>query len=365
MQGGITILLPYDGEPDAQPLDTTSAARSLCAQISRTGDQISRAAAARFAQLSEKLDQLAQRAQDGEPIQTELDTLEAEAAALRDLIEAEKRQLETLPKLDSSQEMRQGVPMPLDRVTKQIFERPPGNYRITRSAARSDIIAFLTMIADPDSETRLERLTAYDKRVLLAVGGLCENNRLQFSFAQLWAFMGGSGRLNARQREQMRHSLRKLAAIRIKCRIIAKKDRADLENESPLLLWESTSGVYKGQKVDAIEIAKKPRWLQIAEAMGQITAIPVNLFADGLSLTEQSISLTDYLTTQAAHMKRQKDFPRQMRLDSIAAAVGANIQNRAAKKAFCEKIETKLQHFTRTGFIKGYSRYAQGYKIDI
>ena len=356
------IILPYDGEPDAQPLDATAAARSLCAQISRTGDQISTAAAARLAALKARADQLAQQAQDGEPIQTELDTLEAEAAALLELIKRE--QLETLPKLDSSQEMRNGAPMPLDRVTRQIFERPPGNYRIKQAdKPKSPLIALLSIGATPDTVQRLEKLTAYDKRVLLAVGGLCENNRLQFTFTQLWAVMGGSGRLNARQREQMRQSLRKLAGTRIIAELKAGAD--SLKFDFALLEYSSIEGIYKGQKVDAIEISRRPQWLRIAEARRQITAIPLDLFADGLSLTEHSITLTDYLTTQAAHMKRQKDFPRQMRLDSIAAAVGANIQNRAAKKAFCEKIETKLDHFTRTGFIKGYSRYAQGYKIDI
>lgn len=375
MANGI-IILPISDEPDARPMtaaERAEAVRRLCAQVQQTGDQISAAALQQVRQtapqqlaaLSDQLDQLAQRAAElaaahDEPARTELDSIAAEYEALRQLIEAE--QLDRLPKLDNLPEMRQGLPMPLDRVTRQIFERGAGRWKVTQSAAQSAIIALLEIGATADTVQRLEKLTAYDKRLLLAVGGLCENDRLQFTFAQLWAAMGGGSRLNARQREQMRRSLWKLSGTRIKTTLTAGADSIKLD--FALLEYAAIEATYKGQKVDAIEISAKPKWLKIAEARRQITALPFAVFADGLSLTEQSIALSDYLLTQIAHMKRQKDFSRQMRLDSIATAAGANIADWTAQKAFCAKIEKKLAHYAATGFIAGFTRYAHGYKIE-
>lgn len=374
MANGIIILPISEPEQDARPLtaeERAAAVRSLCAQVQQTGDHISAAAAQqvqqispeRLAALADQLDQLAQRVQaaadqsDDEPPRTELDTIEAEAAAL--LAEYAKYP-EILPLL----EMRQGTPMPLDRVTRQIFERGAGSYRITQSAARSDIIALLEIGATAETVQQLEKLTAYDKRLLLAVGGLCENNRLQFTFAQLWAAMGGAGRMNARQRDQIKQSLRKLACTRIVGQVQRKKDRTNVNFDFPLVMYEYADGLYKGQLVDIIEIAKKPRWLEIAEARQQITAVPFDIFADGLKLTEKSIALSDYMLAQIAHMKREKEFSRHMRLEKLATEAGAKIADHKARREFCEKVEKKLAHFAATGFIAGFTRYAQGYKIE-
>ena len=357
MANGI-IILPIGEEPDARPMtaaERAEAVRRLCAQVQQTAPQL--------AALS---DQLAQRAAElaadhEEPARTELDSIAAEYEALRQLIEAE--QLDRLPKLDNLPEMRQGLPMPLDRITRQIFERGAGRWKVTQSAAQSAIIALLEIGATADTVQRLEKLTAYDKRLLLAVGGLCENERMQFTFRQLYEAMGGRGNLGANQREQMQRSLWKLSGTRIKTTLTAGADSIKLD--FALLEYASIEATYKGQKVDAIEISAKPKWLKIAEARRQITALPFAVFADGLSLTEQSLAAGDYMLTQIAHMKRQKEYSRCMRLDKIAAEAGARIDHHEARRKFREKIAAKLTHYASIGFIRGFSEYAQGYKIEL
>lgn len=263
--------------------------------------------------------------------------------------------------------MKEGVPFPIDKVTQMIFERSEDEKKIkvTLSEQCGDIIAWLEFMATDETKQQLEKLTPYDKRMLLAIGYLCENNHYQFTFAQLWETMGGKhSNLNKRQREQMKKSLRKLACTRIIARIPASDGIAELDFS--LIAYSACEAVYKGQHVDAINISERPTWLEIAKMRdNQLTAIPIEAFSDGLSLTDRSIALSDYMLTQIAHMKNQKDFPRQMRLDKLAEKAGTAISDHKARQEFCGKVETKLSHFAKIGHISGFTQYANGYKINV
>jgi len=399
MQNGIIILPIGEESPDAQPVNTAAAVHSLLAQIDRTGDQIGAAASQqvrqispqRLAVLADQLDQLAQRAaelaadQSDEPARTEADTAAAEFEVLRQILaaeaaelaaaEAEKRaaELAALPKVDQLPQFTEGIPQPVDKVTHNIFVAANdggqryGEYRITRSSkdAKSPLIAILGFSATRDSVERLEALTAFDHLILLAIGGLCENGIMHFSIGQLWRAMGNRGELNGRDRNKIRHSLEKLSRTRIYLRQTAFD--FSREDDFALIEYRYRAEAYRGKKVQCIYMLAAPAWLEIARAQRQITKIPFEAYADGTPMTEQGMALSIYLLQEIAHMRNQKDYPRQMRLDTLAEAAGANISHHEARRKFCRKIETKLTYYAnmKSPYIASWSRYENGYKIKI
>lgn len=396
MPDGI-IILPISDEPDAQPADPAAAVRGLCDQLDRTGDQIRAAAVQslqqispqRLAALSDQMQQLAQRVQDAtaaaeqdgsgeEPARTELDSLRAEFAALQRVFaaeEAERRaaELAALPTLDSLPQMRKGMPLPVDKVTRGIFKPAAdggqryGEYTIRRSKtdAKSPILAILGFSATKDSIERLEALTGFDNLVLLAIGGLCENGVNGFSYSQLWRAMGNRGEIGGYDRSRIKRSLQKLA----KCRIYLKQTAFDfsIETDFALLEYRATTVKYHGQKAGFISILARPAWLEIADAQNQLTKVSFDVYADGDALTDQGAALSIYLVREIAHMRNQRTFPREMRLDTIAAAAGVNITHRESKRRLCKRIEAKLTHYAtmKNPFIKGFVKYENGYKIKL
>ena len=364
MQDGIIILPTEPAEPAEGATEAAAAVQSLTETAGRVSTQIRGAA---LAGIAGRLDGLARRAQAAadaaEPDPAELDSIEAEYKELVRLCPELLPELQPLPALD-------GLPMPLDRITRQIFAQrgEPGKYRVKQNrSTQAPIIALLEIGATPDTVQRLERLSAYDKRLLLTVGGLSENGLQQFSFAQLFDAMGGQSRPGTKQLEQMQRAIARLCSCFVRLEFTEASGTPNekaLKLGFPLLSMKYAAARYHGQEVTAIHLLERPTWLHIAELRKQITAVPFTVFSDGLPLTENSIAVSDYLLTEIAHMKRQKDFSRHMRLDSIAAGAGVDIAHREKRRRLADKIEKKLMHFSAVGHIRGFERYAGGFKIS-
>ena len=380
MQDGI-IILPTD--LDAEPVNPADAARSF---LDAYDQQTAELAALRAQAINTAADLAALKVQEirrkaaeaaeadaaaaaHEPPRTAADTAAAELAALREMLDT----VQSLPELQPIPDQLDGLPMPLDRVTKQIFapeqnekgelQRRTGEYKVRQNKSKQSPIIAVLDFGTPDTVQRLDRLTAYDRRVLLAVGGLCENGIMRFSFTQLFHAMGGTTKPKAQQREQMRNALHKMR-FGVKVELPADDGGAALKLDFTLLDSVVVSVNYQGQTAEAIQLTQKPLWLKIAEARKQITALPFAVFADGLSLTENSIAVSEYLLTEIAHMKRQKTFSRQMRLDSIAAGAGVDIAHREKRRRLADKVEKKLTHYAATGYIQGFAKYENGYTIS-
>ena len=387
MPDGIIILPISEPEQDPRPLtaeERAAAVRSLCAQVQQTCGQISAAAAQqvqqispqRLAELSERVQQLAQRVQQAaadecpdfpcseEPARAELDSIEAEAAALLD----EYQELLPLPPFT------EGIPQPLDKVTRGIFKPASdggqryGEYKIRqdKNDPTSPLIAILGFCATKDSLERLDALTGFDRLVLLAIGALCENKVMCFSYSQLWWTMGRRGECSSKDRKRIKHSLRKLAT----CRIYLKQTAFDfpIPDDFALIEYRARWKPYRGQPAGVIQMLAVPVWLEIARAQRRITKIPLDAYADGTTLTDQSATLSVYLLQEIAHMKNQPTFPRYMRLDTIAGEIGVDCSHREAKRRLCKKIEAKLDHYAsgmKNPYIDGWTRYENGYKIKI
>lgn len=380
------IIIPTD--LDAQPVNPAEAARSLCAQLDRTGDQISAAIKAaagqisnpqRLAALSDQLDRLAQSVQAAadqtseEPARTELDTVEAEAAALLDLIQAEQK-----PQLSEAARALpaelEKLPFPLDKVTRAITGNPAGSGSIDNASKqqRAQGIKLLTRLSlrfvDEAAQRKINQLTPFDRRVLLTLGGLFLNGAHTVTLAQLYAKMGGGGEMNATQRAKLSDSIENLCCTRVtadnSAELAVNPDGPRICLKFSLLEARQGLAEYRGRKVDAVTVLAMPQWLQLAEMRGQITRIPFEAFADGLRLTDQSSALSDYLLDRIAHMNSNPQHAEtHIRIDTAAEKCGADIGNRNTKQKFARKLEKKLKHYANIGHITGYRPYEHGFLI--
>ena len=377
------IIIPTD--LDAQPVNPAEAARSLCAQLDRTGDQISAAIKAaagqisnpqRLAALSDQLDRLAQSIQAAadqtseEPARTELDTVEAEAAALLELLNAEKRLDE--PAQDLPRQL-ENLPFPLDKVTRAITSNPAGRGSIDNAskAQRAQGIRLLTRLSlnfvGEAAKREIDRLTPFDRRALLTIGGLYMNGAHTVTLAQIYAKMGG-GRMNADQREKLAQSIETLCCTRVTA---DNSEERAVNPDAPKIklnfaLLEARIGLveYRGRTVDAVTVLALPQWLQLAELRGEITRIPFEAFTDGLRLTDQSSALSDYLLDRIAHMNNNPQHAEtHIRIDTAAAKCGAQLNNRSEKQKFARKLETKLKHYAAIGHITSYKPYESGFVV--
>lgn len=377
------IIIPTD--LDAQPVNPAEAARSLCAQLDRTGDQISAAIKAaagqisnpqRLAALSDQLDRLAQSIQAAadqtseEPARTELDTVEAEAAALLELLDAEKRLDE--PAQDLPRQL-ENLPFPLDKVTRALTSNPAGRGSIDNAskAQRAQGIRLLTRLSlnfvGEAAKREIDRLTPFDRRALLTIGGLYMNGAHTVTLAQIYAKMGG-GELKPEQREKLAQSIETLCCTRVTA---DNSEERAVNPDAPKIklnfaLLEARIGLveYRGRTVDAVTVLALPQWLQLAELRGEITRIPFEAFTDGLRLTDQSSALSDYLLDRIAHMNNNPQHAEtHIRIDTAAAKCGAQLNNRSEKQKFARKLEKKLKHYAAIGHITSYKPYESGFVV--
>lgn len=384
MDSGL-IILPIGEEPDAQPIDTAEAVRSLLAQIDRTGETISRAAAdavqqispQRLAVLADQLDQLAQRAREiseAEPERTELDSIEAEAAALLELM---KKEAEALPKIDEARALPaklDDLPFPLDKATRALFQNPAGRGKIDTAtkAQRAQGVHHFTALSlefvEEAVKKKINQLSPYDRHVLLTVGGLMSNGIDTVMPAQLFRKMGGKTNPNNAQRAQIFQSVKTLCCAWVTANNEAERrvnpDAPKINMEFALLEARICTVEYRGKRVDAIKILAMPQWLQLADLRGQITRVPFEAYADGLSLTTQNLDLSNYLLDRIARINANPEHAEpHIRIDTAADKIGAKIMHHEARKKFAAKMETKLKHYANIGHITGYRQYEHGFLI--
>lgn len=379
------IIIPTD--LDAQPVDAAAACGSLCAQLDRTGDQIRTAAAAAAQQISrgglqslaDQVQQLAQRVQDAaaaaeqgsEPPKTELDSIEAEYRALLALLDAEQKRLDE-PAQDLPRQL-ENLPFPLDKATRAITSNPAGKGSIDNASKqqRAQGIKLITRLSlefvGEAAKREIDRLTPFDRRALLTIGGLYMNGAHTVTLAQIYAKMGG-GELKPEQREKLARSIQTLCCTRVTADNSAE---CEVNPDAPKIklnfaLLEARIGLvqYRGRDVDAVTVLALPQWLQLAEMRGEITRIPFDAFTDGMRLTDQSSALSDYLLDRIAHMNNNPQHAEtHIRIDTAAEKCGAQLNNRSEKQKFARKLEKKLKHYAAIGHITGYKPYESGFVV--
>ena len=149
-------------------------------------------------------------------------------------------------------------------------------------------------------------MTAYDKRVYLAVCALYEAGNERITAGMIYRAMGGEGYPNQKKYEKLKQSIEKMAVVRISIdneqEAIKYKYHSFCVTNDYLLNCSSVEKIeLKGGKSDySIHIFEKPVLMRYAEEHKQVTTYTPEQFKMPLSMTEMNCAIDDYLRYRIA-----------------------------------------------------------------
>ena len=217
-------------------------------------------------------------------------------------------------------------------------------------------------------------LTAFDKRVFIAVSAIYAQKVEFTTTGQIYTAMGGSGKPNLKQKEKINESLTKMGAARVyldnTLETSVNKKYDLFKYDGDLLPFERVSAYINNTLVDsAIHIFREPPLMTFARERKQITTITRKLLEIPISQTEDNLQITDYLIERIAAMKRPgnnlnhkilyKTVFEKCKMD------GKSNKDRTSRSRTPDKIKKCLDHFQQQGFIKGYKQIKDGVEIEI
>lgn len=220
----------------------------------------------------------------------------------------------------------------------------------------------------------VKKLTAYDKRVYIAVNGLYAAGYDIISINQIYSVIANTKtKPNSKDREKINKSLSKMAA---RLHLDNTKEINETYAKYPLFKYDGAllpfdriEADFNGNHADAIRIYRPASegtsadralpLVKFAKQRGQITTITSQVFGS-LSLTDSNLAIEDYLIEQIGHIKKGSINPKMLYSTILAAT---NQTTGSQKTRAKEKIKALLDHFKNTGFIKDYATGPDGVTI--
>lgn len=215
------------------------------------------------------------------------------------------------------------------------------------------------------------KLTAYDKRVFIAVANLAKQGHWITTAEQIYKAMGNKGRPNAATIEKILESVEILSRARVyidnteETKLYTKYEK--IKGSFYLLATEQVTAYAKGVIVkDAIKILGIPQLLTFAENRGQVTTTPLALLESPMSQTEANLLLEDYLFSRIARMKNAKRLSKTQKTILIETIYQkCSIATYKQKQRLSDKIITILDHYKNKGWIKGFTLTDRSIDIEL
>lgn len=185
-------------------------------------------------------------------------------------------------------------------------------YRTGKGANNEDAyVLFSINFEELEKEIKVsKKLTAFDKRVYIAVAGLYSGGNEVISLTQINKTMGNKGNANKRQREKICNSLKKMESTKIT--LDSTDEHKILKNYpkfnyygSLLPLEMVTAEINNILTEGAIHILRTPPMLDFAKGRKQFSTIPLYLLETEVSKTEKTLAIEDYLIERIARIKRE------------------------------------------------------------
>ena len=272
---------------------------------------------------------------------------------------------------------------PLDKVNKNIWDslaqEKDGQLRFAFDTIRRNKEPEALVLCSIDfnslEDTGItKRLTAYDKRVYIAVNGLYSAGYDVISINQIYSVITNRRtKPNANDREKINKALTKMASrVHLNNFNEVKKgyNYPKYKYDGALLPFDRIEAEVNGKLTDgAIRILRPAEegnalnralpLVQFAKQRNQYTTISSEIFG-ALSLTDSNLEIEDYLIEQIGHIKRG-GLNSKMLYESVLTATHqtTKMQRMRAK----EKINALLDHFKTTGFISNYTTDKDGITI--
>ena len=204
-----------------------------------------------------------------------------------------------------------------------------------------------------------KQLTPFDKRVYIAAAALYNAGNEVISATQIHKMMGNKEQPAPNQTKKINDSITKMGAARI---FLSNEKEKQVNKKYPLYQYDGAllpferliSYINNTLTDSAIHLFREPPLVDFARKRQQVTTISRQLLESPVSKTEKNLQLEDYLLERIAHMKSTKSkAPRKMLLNTIYEKSG--ITTKKQKDRAPERIKKYLDHYKKTGWIKGFT----------
>ena len=285
--------------------------------------------------------------------------------AIQNQIERAKKEA-NLPKITARPV--HSLDYPLDKPNSKIWNLlttadPNGQLKLDintgkRGSEQNAVVVYAINFEDlPDNVAISKNLTQYDKRVYIAVAALFNGGNEVVSVSQIYRQMGNTGSPAPNQIKKINDSLTKMGIARIyvdnEKEAAAQKKRAHYKYDGSLLPFERVEAYINNSFCDAaVHIFREPPLISFARERKQITTIPRKVLESPISKTEANLQIEDYLLERISHMKDKKAEPKLL---YATIYDNCNIKEKKQRQRVKDKIKTYLDHYKKTGFIKGYA----------
>ena len=298
---------------------------------------------------------------------------------------AKARQLENAPRINSASLKK--VDYPIDKINRGIWDdlsQAPknlnGQIMFATEKRGSDKEATVLFSINFDDLEKVEglkltkQLTAFDKRVYIAVSSFFSQGGEYMSLTQIFTARGGRGKATPDKKKKIDESLTKMGATRIYVdntfEVGVNKKYNKFKYDASLLPFERKSAYINNNLVEsAIHPFREPPLTTFARERKQITTVTRKLLEIPLNQTEDNLKLEDYLIETIASMKNPHNKLSHKILYSTVYRKckidGPGENNKKARQRTPEKIIKCLDHFKEQEFIKDFKETANGDGIII
>lgn len=271
--------------------------------------------------------------------------------------------------------------LPLDKVNSSIWrllsqQKENGQIGVdleavtSKKGSKKEAVVYAGISFDEEDGMRITRqIDPYDKRVYIAVGGLFNGGNAIFSASQIYRAMGNDGQPSSADVQRINASLDKMGTARLYVdstqETTVNKGYKSFKYDAPLLPFERMTAYIDNTLCEvAIHLFREPPLITFAKERKQITQIPRKLLTSPISKTNANLTLEDYLLDRIGRMKSPKsNANRKINLSTIFDK--CRITTTKQKQRTPAKVKTYLEHYKKTGWIKGYTEDKEGFLIVV
>ena len=265
---------------------------------------------------------------------------------------------------------------PLDKVNSSIWslleEDTNGQIKLAIKAesatSKKPVNIYYAVNFDDLGITTSKRLTAFDKRVYIAVAALYKAGNKIMTCSQIHQAMGYSTRPAKTDIEKIRTSVLKMSGTRV-----FLDNREEISKggynyppvviDGPLLpIFHRHDCVINGQTVpEAFAPVCDPPIVDFARARKQIIRVDRKLLETPISKTDQNLQIEDYLLERVARAKNQRQPPKIL---FSTLYEKAHVSTQKQQRRAVDKAQTIMQHYQKNGFIRAFNMEKDGISFE-
>ena len=195
-------------------------------------------------------------------------------------------------------------------------------------------------------------LTAFDKRVYVAIGALFNCGNEIMTVQQIGNAMGNAGKVGGTSRKKINASITKMATSNLQEYTVCN-NRIKFEYNSSLLPMEFINC--------AIHAFREPPLISFAKKHKQIITIERRLLESPIRKTDENLKIDDYLINCISRAKSDGKIYSKILFETIYKVCDINTYQQ--KNRVPDKTKIYMEHYKKCGFIEDFSMEKDGVNI--